>query len=111
MGEERATDAAATQHPAADQKAQDPAMILVFALALLALLVLIILVFALVVFLLMALVQEVRNKQTADAPAAQQAASNEELQEAMLLIPSLLALFAKVVAFLSATAFAEQTGK
>jgi Ca2+/H+ antiporter len=66
MGEEDPADAAATQHPAADQKAQDPAMILVLGLILIAAFVL---VFVLV-SLLPVLAQEMREQQAADAAAA-----------------------------------------
>jgi ABC-type Fe3+ transport system permease subunit len=103
MGEEDAADAAATQHPARDQKAQDPAMILVLGLILIAALLL---VFVLV-SLLPVLAQEVRKKQAADAPAAQQPARDQELQDAMLLIASLVALCAKFIAFLLATALTQ----
>jgi ABC-type Fe3+ transport system permease subunit len=103
MGEEDAADATATQHPARDQKAQDLAMILVLGLIVIAALVL---VFVLV-SLLLALAQEMREQQAADAAATQQPARNQKLQDAMLLIASLLALSAKLVAFLLATALTQ----
>jgi heme/copper-type cytochrome/quinol oxidase subunit 2 len=103
MGEEHAADAAATQHPASDQKAQDPAMILVLGLILIAAFVL---VFVLV-FLLPALAQKMREKQAADAGSAQQPARNQKLQDAMLLIASLITFSAKFVAFLLATALTQ----
>ena len=59
MGEDRATNAAATQYPAADQETQDPAMIFVFALALI---VVDVLVFVLV-FLFATLAPTCRNYQ------------------------------------------------
>jgi hypothetical protein len=104
MGEECATDATATQHPAGDQKAQDPAMILVCALVLIIVFALVSALVLVLVLLLAVLAQEVCKEQAADAATAQQAACNQELQDAMLLIASLLTLSAKFVAFLSATA-------
>ena len=103
MEEDRPTNTATTQYPAANQKSQDPAMIFVFALVFI---VNVVFVFVLVP-LLTPLAQEVGKKQTADPAAAQQAASNEELQDTMLLIAALLALVAKIVAFL-ATALTKQ---
>jgi hypothetical protein len=103
MGKEHAADASATQHPASDQKAQDPAVILAFGLILIAALML---VFVLV-SLLPVLAQEMREKQATDAAATQQPARNQKLQDAMLLIASLLALCAKFVAFLLATALTQ----
>jgi heme/copper-type cytochrome/quinol oxidase subunit 2 len=107
MEENRATNAAATQYPAANQKAQDPAMIFAFTFVFI---VIVLLVFVLVLLLTM-LAQEVRKKQAADAAAAQQATRNQELQDTMLLVASLLALVAKVVAFLSATPLTQQVCK
>jgi hypothetical protein len=106
MGEERATNAAPAKHAAGDQKTQDPAM-----LFLLALVVTLVDVLTLVlVFRLMALAQEMRKEQAADALAAQQAARNQELEEAMFLIAPLFALVDSIfVTFLVATAFAQQT--
>ena len=104
MEENRATNAAPTEDPAADQKAQDPAMTFAFALALIVALVLAFLL----AFLLAMLAHEVRKKQAADAGATQQSARNQELQDTMLLIASLLAFFTKFVAFFLATAFAQQ---
>jgi hypothetical protein len=51
------------------------------------------------------LAHEVRKKQAADAGATQQSARNQELQETMLLIASLLAFFTHFLAFFVATAF------
>jgi hypothetical protein len=58
MKDDRSTNTAAAQYPAANQKAQDPAMIFVFAVVFIAI---VILVFVLV-SLLTALAQEVRQK-------------------------------------------------
>jgi ABC-type Fe3+ transport system permease subunit len=103
MGEDRAANTATTQYPAADQKAEDAAMIFVFAL------VFVVLVLAFVLALLLAmLAHEVRKKQAADAGATQQSACDQEFQDTMLLIASLLAFFAYVLAFFAATAFAQQ---
>ena len=107
MGEERAADVAPSKHPAADQKAQYPAMIFIFALILI---VVHVLVFALI-FLLVVLAQEVGKQQAADAASTQQTTGNQELQETMLLIASFVALSAKLVAFLSATALTKQARK
>jgi heme/copper-type cytochrome/quinol oxidase subunit 2 len=106
MSEERATDAAATQYPAPDQEAQNPAMIFIFALVLI-----LILVLAFVLVFLASLAQEVSKQQAADATATQQAARDQEFQEAMLLVIPLLPLFAKFVAFLSTTALTQQARK
>jgi heme/copper-type cytochrome/quinol oxidase subunit 3 len=103
VGQEHAADAAATQHPAPDQKAQDPSMILVVRLILIAALML---VFVLV-SLLPVLAQEMREKQAADAGSAQQPARNQKLQDAMLLIAFILAFSARFVAFLLATALTQ----
>jgi hypothetical protein len=103
VGEEDPADAAATQHPASDQKAQDPAVILALGLILIAALML---VFVLV-SLLPVLAQEMRKEQAAYAAATQQPACNQKLQDAMLLIASLLSLSAKFVAFLLATALTQ----
>jgi hypothetical protein len=62
-----------------------------------------ILVFVLV-SLLPALAQEVGEEQATDAAATQQPARDQELQDAVLLIASLLAFSAKLVAFLLAAA-------
>ena len=70
-------------------------MILGLALALIVALVLAFLL----AFLLAMLAHEVRKKQAADAGAAQQSARNQELQDTMLLIASLLAFFTHFVAF------------
>jgi heme/copper-type cytochrome/quinol oxidase subunit 2 len=104
MGEDRATHAATTQYPAADQKPQDPAMIFVFAL-----IFIVVVAFILVlVFRLAMLAHEVRKKEAADPAATQQPARNQELQDAMLLVPSLLAFLTRLLAFFVATAFAHQ---
>jgi heme/copper-type cytochrome/quinol oxidase subunit 2 len=105
MGEDRATNAATTQYPAADQKAQDPAMIFVFALVF-TFVVDFIFVFVFV-FLLVMLAHEMRNKQAADPTTAQQTPRNQKLQDAMLLVASLLA-FTQFLAFFVATAFTQQ---
>jgi heme/copper-type cytochrome/quinol oxidase subunit 2 len=108
MGEDRATNAATTQYPAADQQAQDSAMIFIFAFAFVFTFVVIILAFVLV-FLRAMLAHEVRKKQAADAGATQESARNQELQDTMLLVASLLALFTEFLAFFVATAFTQQT--
>jgi hypothetical protein len=54
------------------------------------------------------LAQEMREEQAADAAAAQQPARNQELQDAMLLIASLLAFSAKFVTFFRATALTQE---
>jgi heme/copper-type cytochrome/quinol oxidase subunit 2 len=106
MEEDRPTNAAAAQYPAADQKAQDPAMIFAFALVFIAIVVL---VFVLVlVLLLTVLAQEVGKKQATDAAATQQATRNQELQDTMLLIASLLGFFTQFLAFFAATALTKQ---
>jgi hypothetical protein len=105
MGEERATNAAPAKHAAGDQKAQDPAMLFVLALVL----TLVDVLTLVLVFRLMALAQEMRKKQAADALATQQAARNQEFQEAMFLVASLLGPLAGIfVTFLVAAAFAQQ---
>jgi hypothetical protein len=104
MKDDPATNTAATQYSAADQKAQDPAMIFVFALVFI---VVVVFVFVLV-FLLTALPQEVGKKQAADAAATQQPARNQELQDTMLLVASLLAFLTRFLAFFVATAFTHQ---
>jgi NADH:ubiquinone oxidoreductase subunit 3 (subunit A) len=106
MEEDRPTNAAAAQYPAANQKSQDPAMIFAFAFAFV-FIVIVVFVFVLVP-LLAALAQEVGEKQAPDPAAAQQAACNEKLQDTMLLIAALLALVAKIVAFFLATALTKQ---
>jgi hypothetical protein len=50
----------------------------------------------------------VRKKQAADPAAAQQAARNQELQDAMLLIASLLAFFTQFLTFFAPTPFTQQ---
>jgi uncharacterized membrane protein len=97
MGEERPAHAAPAQHPARDQKTQDFTMIFILGLVRV---VVSVVVFVLV-FLLAALAQEVRKKQAANAAAAQQATRNQELQDAMLLVASLLAIIPKFVAVLA----------
>jgi uncharacterized membrane protein len=97
MGEERPAHAAPAQHPARDQKAQDLAMILVLGLVHV---VVSVVVFVLV-SLLAALAQEVRKKQAANAATTQQATRNQEFKDAMLLVASLLVVFAKIVAVLA----------
>jgi heme/copper-type cytochrome/quinol oxidase subunit 2 len=104
MEQDRPTNAAAAQYPAANQKAQDPAMIFAFALVFI---VIVVLVFV-IVLLLAALPQEVRQKQAANPATAQQAARNQELQDTMLLIASLLAFFTQFLPFLAATPFTQQ---
>jgi heme/copper-type cytochrome/quinol oxidase subunit 2 len=104
MGEDRATNAATTQYPAANQKTQDPAMIFVFALVF-TFVVDFIFVF---VFLLAMLAHEMRNKQAADPTTAQQTTGNQELQDTMLLVTSLLAFFTEFLAFFVATTFTQQ---
>jgi heme/copper-type cytochrome/quinol oxidase subunit 2 len=105
MGEDRATSAATTQYPAADQKAQDPAMIFSFVLVF----ILVVGFIFVLVRLLSVLAYEVRKKQAADAGATQQPTRDQELQDTMLLIASLLAFFAQFLAFFVATPFAHQT--
>jgi heme/copper-type cytochrome/quinol oxidase subunit 2 len=81
---------------------------MIFAFALVFIFI-VVLVFVLVlVLLLTVLAQEVRKKQAADPAAAQQATRNEELQDTMLLIASLLAFFTRFLAFFAATAFPQQ---
>ena len=104
MEEDRPTDAAAAQYPAANQKAQDPAMIFAFTFVLI---VIVVVVFILVLLLAM-LTQEVRKKQAADAAATQQATRNQELQDTMLLITYLLALFTQFLASFATTALTKQ---
>jgi hypothetical protein len=108
MEEDRPTDAAATQYPAANQEAQDPAMIFAFAFVFVFVVIVVIVVVFVFVTLLTALAQEVRKKQAADAAAAQQAACNQELEDTMLLIASRLAFFTWFVAFFAATTFTQQ---
>jgi hypothetical protein len=104
MGENRATNAATTQYPAADQKAQDPPMIFVFAFVF----ALVVDVIVVLVFLLPMLAHEMGKKQAADAGATQEAARNQELQNTMLLIASLLAFLTHFLAFFLATPFTQQ---
>ena len=106
MEEDRPTDAAATQYPAANQKAQDPAMIFAFVFVFTIIVVLVLVL--VLVLLLTAFAQEVRKKQAADAAATQQATRNQELQDTMLLIASLLALFTQFLASFATTALTKQ---
>jgi hypothetical protein len=106
MGEERATNAAPAKHAAGDQKTQDLAMIFLLALVL----TLVDVLTLVLVFRLVALAQEMRKKQAADALAAQQAARNQQLEQAMFFIAPLLAFLAAIfVTLLIAAAFAQQT--
>jgi heme/copper-type cytochrome/quinol oxidase subunit 2 len=108
MKDDRAANAATAQYPAANQKAQDPAMIIAFVFALvLIVIVIVVLVFVFVILLTM-LAQEVGKKQAADAAATQQPARNQELQDTMLLVTSLLAFLTRFLAFFMATAFTHQ---
>ena len=79
-------------------------MILVFGLILIAALVL---VFVLI-SLLPALAQEMRKKQAADAAAPKQPARDQELEDTMLLIASLLAFFTQFLASFAPTALTKQ---
>ena len=58
------------------------------------------------VLLLAMLAHEMRNKKAADAGATQQTTRNEELQDTMLLVASLLTFFTQLFAFFVAAAFA-----
>ena len=78
-------------------------MVFVLRLILIAALMLVVVL----VSLLPVLAQEMREKQATDAAATQQPARNQKLQDAMLLIASLLSLSAKFVAFLLATALTQ----
>jgi heme/copper-type cytochrome/quinol oxidase subunit 2 len=104
MREDRATHPATTQYPAADQEPQDPAMIFIFAFVF----ILAVSFIFVLVRLLAVLAHEVREKQAANAGAAQQSARNQDLQDTVLLIASLLALFTELLAFFVATPFTQQ---
>jgi hypothetical protein len=110
MEDDRPTDAATAQYPAANQKAQDPPMVFAFVFVFVFVFVFMVIVVLVFVFvtLLTALAQEVGKKQAANPAAAQQAARDQELQDTMLLIASLLAFFTRFLAFFMATPFTQQ---
>jgi heme/copper-type cytochrome/quinol oxidase subunit 2 len=91
VGEQCAADAPAAQHAAANQQAQDAALVISTTLTLT------LFVTHLFVFVLASFTQKMGEQQATQPVASQHATGDEQLQDAMLLLAGLIALFVEML--------------